>query len=83
MSKPIKDMYNDYKLAEKAVNYAELNLSEEEFDKALDESCEKLDLLVNEVVKVAHGTLREFDVRRMIINPKYSGRFENIVNAMA
>ena len=81
--KAIKEIYSEYKEAEKRATYAELNLSEDEFDKAVDEECEKLDELVNAVVKMAKGALRDFDVRQIAMNPKYAKRFESIICNMA
>lgn len=77
----IKDLYIAYKEAQMAVDRAEMEGTEEEFDAALDSACEALDELVDKIVALANGRLSDFDARYMATNPNYSGRFEAIVMA--
>lgn len=78
----IKKLFAEYKEAHEATEAVDL-MDEAKFDEMLDIECDKLDALVNAIMEIANGALDEFEIRHMITSPKYSAKFEAIVNMAA
>ena len=82
MTANIKKLYSEYKEAHEATEAVDV-MDDAKFDEMLEIEWSKLDALVDAVLEMANGMIDEFDLRYIITNPKFTGRFETLVNRLA
>ena len=77
----LKGLYSEYKAAHDAAEAVDI-MDEAKFDEMLDIESDKLDALVDAILRMADGKIGEFDLRCLITSDKHAAEFESLISRL-